>query len=465
MKRGTPDARAGGDHGDGGADVGLQEVHIVLGLLRQGVVVLAAADIALPAGEGGEHGLGLHQQGRDGEGIGDLAVDLVAGADLDLVQVAQHVQTGESHLSGALHHAAVLGGHGVKPAHTAGTAGGGTELALVAAAAAQLVALLAQQLADEGLGVGAHRGGIGLGNTDDVLHRGGRHRSAHTAEAGQGVGGGGHGEDAQIGVLHGAQLTLQQDGLALLQSLVDKAHGVAHIGTDLLPQGDELVKQLVHAEGGLVVQVLEENVLQGDGGLQTLPQALLVKQVAHLHADLGVLVGVEGGNAALGGTKGTAGQTLLLIGVLEHVIGHEDLTALRDDEVGGGDALVGDGLQLVHQLADVQGHAVADDVGDVGVEGAGGEDVKGKAAVIVDDGVARVGSALKADDHVGRFGQHIGDLALALVAPVGAYDRFYHNCYLREPGFATAERICLIRFITQHPHYTAFSPRTQGERM
>ena len=64
--------------------------------------------------------------------------------------------------------------------------------------------------------------------------------------------------------------------------------------------------------------------------------------------------------------------------------------------------------------------------------------VQGEPAVVVDDGVARVGSALKADDHVGLLGQHVGDLALALVAPVGAYDRFYHSCDLRGPGFATA---------------------------
>ena len=59
-------------------------------------------------------------------------------------------------------------------------------------------------------------------------------------------------------------------------------------------------------------------------------------------------------------------------------------------------------------------------------------------------------------DHVGLLGQHIRDLALALVAPVGAHNSFYHICYLRRPGFATAVRICLIRRITQRIHYTAF---------
>ena len=43
------------------------------------------------------------------------------------------------------------------------------------------------------------------------------------------------GQMPRSGILHGAQLALQQDRLALLQGLVDKAHRVAHIGTDLLP--------------------------------------------------------------------------------------------------------------------------------------------------------------------------------------------------------------------------------------
>ena len=67
-----------------------------------------------------------------------------------------------------------------------------------------------------------------------------------------------------------------------------------------------------------------------------------------------------------------------------------------------------------------------------------GEDVKGEAPKVVDDGVPRVGSTLETDDHVGGLSQHVGDLALALIAPVGAHDCFNHNEYLRGPGFATA---------------------------
>ena len=230
------------------------------------------------------------------------------------------------------------------------------------------------------------------------------------------------------------------------------------IGTDLLAAADEILVDLVGVDGGLVVEVLEQHVLQLDGGVEPGAEPVLVKQVAHLNAGLGVFVGIEGGDAALGGAEGLAAKALLLVGVLKHVVGHQELCPLGNDEVGGGDALIGDALELLDQLFHIQRHAVADDVGDVRVESTGGEDVEREAPVVVDDGVTGVRTALKADDDVRRLRQHVGDLALALVAPVGANDRFDHNFYLRAPGFATALRgfalsAALIQVLLSHSAY------------
>ena len=221
--------------------------------------------------------------------------------------------------------------------------------------------------------------------------------------------------------------TGQQDGLALLHRPVEEPHRIAHIGADQLPVLQKLVVQRLHVQGGLVVQVLEQDVLHLYGAAQPLPETVLVKQVAHLDARFGVLVRIEGGNTALGGAEGFAAQTLLLIPVLEDVVGHQQLGPLGHDEVGGGHPLAGDLLQLRRQFGRVQRHPVADDVGDVRVENAGRQDVQGETPIVVDDGVARIGPALEAHHHVRRLGQQIGDLALALVAPVGPYDRFYHK--------------------------------------
>ena len=151
------------------------------------------------------------------------------------------------------------------------------------------------------------------------------------------MGGGGHGHDAQVGVLHGPQLPLQEDGFVLLAGLVEEGHGVPHIGADDLPQRQQLGEELFPVHRRLVVHGLEEDVLDLHRAGQVLPQAVLLEEVADLDADLGVLVRVEGGDAALGGAEGVAAQAGLLIGVLEDVIGQQELGPLRHDQVGGGD--------------------------------------------------------------------------------------------------------------------------------
>ena len=185
-----------------------------------------------------------------------------------------------------------------------------------------------------------------------------------------------------------------------------------------------------------MVQVLEHHILQLHGPGQAVAQPLLVKEVAHLNANLGIFVGIEGSNAALGGAKGLSAQALLLVAVLEHVVGHEQLGPLRNDQLGRRHTLIGDGLELLHQLHHIQGNAVANDVGDVGIKNAGGQNVKRKPTIVIDNGMSSVGTALEPDDHVRGLRQHVGDLALSFVAPVGTYDCFNHN-YLRSAGFAT----------------------------
>ena len=130
------------------------------------------------------------------------------------------------------------------------------------------------------------------------------------------------------------------------------------------------------------------------------------------------------------------------------MIRHEHLRALGNQNLRRREPLLLDGGQLLEEKLDIQRNARAKHVDHAGRAHAAGQKMEGKAAIIIDDGMTGVPTALKTNHNVGLGGQHIGDLALALVAPVGAYDRFYHNCYLQEPGFATAERICLIRFTT-----------------
>jgi hypothetical protein len=75
---------------------------------------------------------------------------------------------------------------------------------------------------------------------------------------------------------------------------------------------------------------------------------------------------------------------------------------------------------LVEQHLRVDHHAVADDRDDVVVEHARGDELEGERLIVDDERVPRVVPALVADDEVHLLGEEVGELALALVAPLGS---------------------------------------------
>ena len=111
------------------------------------------------------------------------------------------------------------------------------------------------------------------------------------------MGGGGHGIDAEIRVLQGAELALQKDRLSLDDGLLQILVGVRNIAADLLPPDHELVKQGLGVQGILVIEVDQKRVFESADVLQVGHKAFLVKQLIDLNAVFGVFVRVEGGDA------------------------------------------------------------------------------------------------------------------------------------------------------------------------
>ena len=70
----------------------------------------------------------------------------------------------------------------------------------------------------------------------------------------------------------------------------------------------------------------------------------------------------------------------------------------------------------------VDDHAVADHRRDVVVEHAARDQLEGERLAVDDDGVPGVVAALVAHDHRHLFGEEVGELALALVTPLGSDD-------------------------------------------
>ena len=154
-------------------------------------------------------------------------------------------------------------------------------------------------------------------------------------------------------------------------------------------------------------------------------QVFRVEKLARLQGLLLILVRVEGGDALLGGAVLLVLEALLLQGVQLPVPGQQQGGPVADLQVfrGDGNASGPDALHLVVEVLAVQGHAVAQDVYHALPEDAGGQQMQGELALVVDDGVAGVAAALVADGDVIVAGEQVHHAALALVAPVDAYDR------------------------------------------
>ena len=177
-----------------------------------------------------------------------------------------------------------------------------------------------------------------------------------------------------------------------------------------------------------MVEILKENILLHADIGDLVPQIALVREkLTDLEADLRVFIGIEGSDARLGGAKGLSAQTLLLALIKQDMIGHHHLRAVRHQDLRRRNALIHNALNLPEQNRNIQRHAVSDNAGGVVVEHAGRQCVQRKLSVVIYDGVACVGSALKPDDNIGLLGEHIRNLAFSLISPVCSYDCFYHN--------------------------------------
>ena len=160
------------------------------------------------------------------------------------------------------------------------------------------------------------------------------------------------------------------------------------------------------------------------------PRRAEVLEVLHADGAPAHLVLVGRADAAPGG----ADLALAGRGLAQHV----ELAVQRQDERGVlGDAQVGRGhghapacqpLDLLAERPGIDDHAVAEHRELARAHHAGGQQRQLVGLVADDEGVAGVVPALEAHDNVGPLRQPVDDLALALVAPLGA--DHHHVCHV-----------------------------------
>ena len=148
-------------------------------------------------------------------------VNIVSHTNRDLIQAGQDVQLGDEQVGEAVDTHSLTRQHGIVPAATTRAASVHTELA---AGGSQELAHLIEQLGREG--TSTHAGGVRLLNTNHAGDAGRAHARTDACTAGGRVGGGHERVGAVVNVQEGCLAALHQQGLTLVQCLVQQLGGV-----------------------------------------------------------------------------------------------------------------------------------------------------------------------------------------------------------------------------------------------
>jgi len=225
-----------------------------------------------------------------------------------------------------------------------------------------------------------------------------------------------------VDVEHRGLGALEEDVAAAVQHVPREARGVGDVLLDPVAVGEVGVGHRLQVELGRFGVGAERLALGLHGQQDLLLEDLLVEEVLDADAEAGRLVGVAGADAAAGGADLELAEPRLARRVEHQVVGHDQMRVGADAEAGDVDPAAAQVLQLAGEDLRVDHHAVADRAQLAGVEDPGRDQVEGPLLAVADDRVAGVVAALEADHEVRLLGEQVDDLALALVAPLGAHD-------------------------------------------
>ncbi len=207
---------------------------------------------------------------------------------------------------------------------------------------------------------------------------------------------------------------------AAVERVPDERRRVRDVRLEPVPEGPVLLGHRVQVDARVLGERPQAEPLGLERGVDLLLEDLLVEQVLHADAEPGRLVGVAGSDAAAGGADLQLAEPRLTRLVEQQVVGHDQVCVGGDAQPADVDPAPAQSLDLLGQHARVDDHAVADRAQPARVEDPRRDQVELVRLVAPDDRVPGVVAALEADDQIGLLGEQVGDLALALVAPLGA---------------------------------------------
>ena len=229
-----------------------------------------------------------------------------------------------------------------------------------------------------------------------------------------------------VDVEHGALRAFEHDAAAVAQDVVEQSAGVGDEGADLLGGRGVLVVHLGRIERIGAEERMGDGVLLVAGGFDVGLEQAGSQQVDDAQAAARHLVFVGGADAAAGGADLLAARRALG-GQFDHaVIGQDDLGAIGDEELAVDiDAEVAQLGDFLEEGDGIEDHAVADDAFASRAEHAAGNELQYEFLPADDDGVSGVVAAGIARHGGEALAEHVDNLALALVAPLGAQ---HHRC-------------------------------------
>ena len=369
-------------------------------------------------------------------------VAAIAHGDADGVEARQDVQLGDHERGEPIEAGRVFECHEIEIPTAALAAGRGAELV---AAIAKPLASVVEELRGEGSGADAS--GISLGNPPHLIDVRWADACAYARRAGNRIRGGDEGIGAVVEVEKGGLGTLEEDEAVRVKRIPADLGRVGDMRLEAVAVALVLLGDGMKVELRVALERAQELALRLERSHDLLPQDLRVEHVLDADAKARRLVGVAGADAALGRADLELPELRLARRVEHHVVRHDQVRVGRDLESRRVDAPAPQTLELADQNAGVDHDAVADRACLARVEDPRRDQVELELVALADDRVAGVVAALKADHDVGLLGNQVDDLALALIAPLGAdYDDSWHGGGLWRRGRASP-RSCLVAVV------------------
>ena len=228
-----------------------------------------------------------------------------------------------------------------------------------------------------------------------------------------------------VDVEHRSLRALEHDAAAFGQNAVEHSAGIGDKRPYLLRGRRVLLIHFFGVEGIGAEERVGDGILLRAGRLNVRFEQRRMQQIDYAKAAAGHLVFVSRPNAAAGGADLLAPWRALRSQLDHAVVGQDDLCAVGDEEIPVDfDAELANAADFAEECDGIEDNSIADDALATRAKHAAGDELQDELVLANDDGVPGVVTAGVARHGGKPLAEHVYDLSLALVAPLGAQ---YHS--------------------------------------